>query len=875
MRKHFLLFFLMSLLPLAGWAADLDESKFTAANIEYGTAVLPAVSNTQALVEDTHYEVDDDYFYTSDEGAGQTAVANLATATASTKYYLKVTGIGDYVGQTIYVSFWINQKPVTIDFAAGLTKTYGGDDPAFTYTLTKDGAAWDGTETLGLTVGRDAGEDVDDYDYTFEWTNTNYALTRVGGDADQFSITALALAADDVTITSYADQVYKGASYVPTYTVKYGAEDISSSTTVGVYSNDERTVEADPKAVGTYYVKLTFGGNYSGTVSTQSFQITKAPMSVQIGNASKTYKGENYAVAQIGDVTMTYLGFLGEDVGDDEPAGLTAWTLAIPATAKDAGDYAITATDAEATNYSLTVITNGTFTITPAELTLTADDKNKTVGAADPELTYTVTGLKGTDVEDDVITTAPTLTREEGEDVDDYEITISGGATNSNYTIADHVAGTFTINAGTLTITVLNQEKTFGEADPTTLASPVKGTHYIITGAAEDDDVVVTALTRTEGETAGSYSINATYTYDEDNYTGVTVVPGTFTINKAPLNIKVMAQTLAIGDGEEDLNQDANAYTITGLTKAYGADATDTADDVLEALVFSDGTGEGENEPDMDNADTYVKAIVPELTTYGAANYALTYTAGNLIVSGAAELVLDRNATDLVTTLTDNDGEVVNVTFINERTLKAQKWYSMVLPFDITVADLSTTLGYALVNRLNQTISDGNVHFSLAWGTIPANEPFLLKVQGTDNGDGTFDAIDLNTIQFANVEITAPDAATVTLSHDGIEFVGLYVKTALAQGDKFYAGTDSDKPYAVGSNATNLGAFASYWTAPATARVFVEDIEGNTTVIKEVSVQTLNEMGTEGWYNLRGMKQQAAPTEKGVYIKDGKKFVIK
>ena len=34
-------------------------------------------------------------------------------------------------------------------------------------------------------------------------------------------------------------------------------------------------------------------------------------------------------------------------------------------------------------------------------------------------------------------------------------------------------------------------------------------------------------------------------------------------------------------------------------------------------------------------------------------------------------------------------------------------------------------------------------------------------------------------------------------------------------------------------------------------------------------------MSPEGWFNLRGMKLQGAPTEKGVYIKDGKKIVIK
>ena len=874
----------MALLPLAGWAVDLSQCTFEVGNVTYGgeeTPSLYAAYNGDRLTIITDYTWDGKFY---SDATCETDKGNDVSALHAGIYYVKIVGVSPFEGEKI-ASFTVNPAPLTITVNNGnnLTKEFGADDPNPT-TLTISSTDFKGTDSVDDLGGELAytytGSDVDSYDLTFSGlTSTDYEISYA---ALKIVITAKDLSSEEIVFTAFGDKVYKGAAYVPTYAVTYGGVDITSSTTVTVWPTDAcNTTEVAAKDVDTYYVKFAFSGNYDGSkANVDNFEITKAPMSFQIGDVTKEYKGAAYVISDL-DVPVTYLGFKGEDVGSTTPAGITAPTLAITGTAKDVqeGGYAITATDnGSATNYSLSPIQNGKLTITKAPLTVTADYKSKKVGQADPELTYTVSGMKNGESQDVAIDAdnKPVLTRETGETVGSYAINVTGGSATGNYEITTRTPGSFTITAGAITITVLNQEKIYGQADPATLQNPVKGTHYIVTGAANESDVTVTALTRTAGETAGSYSITPVYTYDTNNYSGVTEVTGTFTIKKATLKVTVKNQTLALNDDEDDLNQEANAYTIDEvkcLKGQYGEEA-DEASDIFK-LVFSDGTGDDETEPDMATVGTYTKAIVPELTTYGGDNYNLEYVAGDLIVSGATQLVLDRNATDLVATLTAQDGEQVDVNFINERTLKAQKWYSMVLPFDITVGQLSSALGYALVNRLNTTTNDGNVHFSLAWGTIPANEPFLVKVQGTENVDGTFANIDLNSVTFTDVTIDAPADATVTLEHDGIQFIGVYEKKTLTDGDKFYAGTESDKPYQVGSNATSLSAFASYWKAPSTARVFVEDIEGNTTVIKEVSVQTLNEMGTEGVYNLRGIKMQGAPTEKGIYIKNGKKYIVK
>ena len=88
------------------------------------------------------------------------------------------------------------------------------------------------------------------------------------------------------------------------------------------------------------------------------------------------------------------------------------------------------------------VVTDGTFAITPAQATVTAEAKSKTYGEADPDLTATVTGLKG---EDTAALIAYTLSRAEGEDVGSYAITPTGDAVQGNYDVV-YVSANLTIN---------------------------------------------------------------------------------------------------------------------------------------------------------------------------------------------------------------------------------------------------------------------------------------------------------------------------------------------------------------------------------------------------------------------------------------------
>ena len=103
---------------------------------------------------------------------------------------------------------------------------------------------------------------------------------------------------------------------------------------------------------------------------------------------------------------------------------------------KDVGTIDVTITGIG--NYTGTV--TRTYKITPKSVTVTANDKTKVFGETDPELTATVAGTLGDD------TVKYTLSREDGEAVGKYEITVKGDKLQGNYSVT-YVAGTLTITS--------------------------------------------------------------------------------------------------------------------------------------------------------------------------------------------------------------------------------------------------------------------------------------------------------------------------------------------------------------------------------------------------------------------------------------------
>jgi hypothetical protein len=198
------------------------------------------------------------------------------------------------------------------------------------------------------------------------------------------------------------------------------------------------------KTIGVTGITVTGpdAGNYTAnTAASTSANITTAPVTGHITASDKTYDGLTDAtitgrsldgVIGSDDVILTggTANFVDKNVGTGKTVTATGLTL----TGTDAGNYALASSSASTTA-----------SINLAPLTVSADNKSKTVGVSNPTLTATYVGfVNGEDT--NVLTTAVSLgtTATDGSPVGTYPITASGGEA-PNY-IINYTDGTMTVD---------------------------------------------------------------------------------------------------------------------------------------------------------------------------------------------------------------------------------------------------------------------------------------------------------------------------------------------------------------------------------------------------------------------------------------------
>src|SRR5205823_12376394 len=191
--------------------------------------------------------------------------------------------------------------------------------------------------------------------------------------------------------------------------------------------------------------------------------------------------------------------------------------------------HGIATSDPVDTNYTISYV-NGTLTINPAALTLTADSKSQIYGGTQPALTYTAAGLVNGDTTASLTTQPGLSTVPANSNAGSYPIVI-GGAVDTNYTIS-YVNGTLTINPAALTLTADNKSQIYGGAQPALT--------YTAAGLVNGDTTASlttqpTLSTVPANSNAGSYAIAIGGAVDT-NYM-ISYVNGTLTINPAALTV--------------------------------------------------------------------------------------------------------------------------------------------------------------------------------------------------------------------------------------------------------------------------------------------------------------------------------------------------
>ncbi len=398
-----------------------------------------------------------------------------------------------YIGAT----FTINPRPVTVTPTTGLTKVYGGVDPAFTYTSSEAGASFTGA------LGRTAGESVGSYAYTLNTLSagSNYTITLAAGS---FSITAR-----PITVTAeIKTKVYGDPDPELTYQV-------TSGNLVAGDSLSGELSRAAGEAVGSRAIlqnTLAAGPNYILTYVGANLTITARPVTVTADAKTKVYGDADPALTY--QITAGGLAF--SDV----------FTGALTREAgSNVGEYAIQrGTLALSSNYTLTYV-GATFSITPKGITVTATPgQTKVYGNPDPVFAYTSSEVG--------LTFTGALGRATGNPVGTYAINQGNLSAGTNYSIT-FVPATFSITARPITVTAENKSKLFGAGDP-----PL--TWAIGPGSLAYSDTLSGALVRDAGEAVGSYTIRQGSLAAGSNYT-LTFVTGTLIINPAQHNISLQA----------------------------------------------------------------------------------------------------------------------------------------------------------------------------------------------------------------------------------------------------------------------------------------------------------------------------------------------
>lgn len=744
-----------------------------------------------------------------------------------------------------------------------------------------------------------------------------------------------------LTRTGDASKPYNATALSTNYQVIYR---LATAETGGELSANDFKVEYTPiggeepdysltkKYVGTYKIKVTgLGTNFTGskefTTDNYQFAITKASgLQVRVNVLSKTYDGEPFAANQ---ARYTITGAQGEDeivIADDiEGAGalaagvgqynvkavLTNATIgAEVGSPKVADNYDITAASVTPTTVWTIIKRLATITVTPAEdqtyvQAINYDDVLPTA-AGKTLKTEAVEGDRGViaaDVENvksgyTIGVNADAINAATGS-FDYFTVTRNAEvvAVLANYTITT-VPGILQINGANLTVQPIVADLVYGTA-PSPAISIFNGTTPLQLQAGATPTYVYSKdnanfnLTAADVKNVDRYYVKVDWNSIKDyapagyEINADDCISAVFDITKKTIKPTVGNLTLHIGDNISKLQQAGATYPDNTKKPAYDETPEFTFAliankvDVSEAQATLDkiiGWHAGVEPIENTVANIITLAFANESD---AANYTLdeAYVKGDLTLLNTYQLDLADNNLPALIQDADNNGNKYSVK-LPARSLKANSWYTMVLPFATTPFELVQKLGVYAVTNLMKAADENKITFKLEFNELPANEPFLIKLAEDK---------DLSTAA-AFTEKDIVYAAEPKIERNNNTFMGVYEAKNIQTTDEQKVGwlatatnsgssmsNDFKSPKSAPRELVATEAYLIYPSVSSSPVITIEDFDfsNNTTAIKTLNAESMKAIEAEGMYNLNGMKLNSVPTQKGVYIINGKKVVIK
>ena len=516
----------------------------------------------------------------------------------------------------------------------------------------------------------------------------------------------------------------------------------------------ERTMTREAgENVGNYKITAsgeTTQGNYTVTYNPGTLTITAGSRPADRQLSVTSYNG----VYDANEHTITVNNVLDGDVveysydnGETWTTDLTQYTDVTNTTIK------VRVTNA---NYDPNPVElEGTVTITPKPVTVTARSYSKTFGTADPTFEADTAGtLNGDKITYDI-------SRETGEDVGNYALTPSGEEVQGNYTV--------TYNSGKLTITASDREKAV-EVTSYNGVYDAKNHTIEVKNLVDGDQVEysydngttwTTDLTQYKDVTETTILVKVT----NANYADVPQLTGTVTITRFPLVVKAEDKSKVFGEKDPKLT----AAETSGLEGKAKPDKQEITYDL------SREAGE--------NVGEYPITVKGEVVQ---GNYTVTYEPGKLTITKAErakdiEVVNYKNVYDAgnhtIEVKNLVDGDKVEYSYDGGKT-----WTTDLKQYKDVTAEVKIQVKVTNDNYKPVDIKTGTVEITRRPVTVTANSyqktfgetdpKFTAKVEGTLGTDK---------VDYTLSRKTGEDVGTYTITPTGDEKQGNY-KVTYKQG---------------------------------------------------------------------------------------------
>ena len=240
-------------------------------------------------------------------------------------------------------------------------------------------------------------------------------------------------------------------------------------------------------------------------------------------------------------------------------------------------------------------------------------------------------------------------------------------------------------------------------------------------------------------------------------------------------------------------------------------------------------------------------------------------------------VLLDETSNETAKVLDGRDGITSSVML--ERTLRADGWNTICLPFDMTEEEVEATFGEGTkIEELGymSTSTDGiTFHFAApSYGIVHSGCAYLIKPAKSGNH------YVIPSRKLSNTLTPVPNTVNIDGTIYTISLCGTYARKVLGTGedalDEYFIQNNKIMHVADGQQIAMNG-FRGYITAnEAAAKVLskarIMHSDGSTTNLTLVEVGSAAD-GKQRIYDLQGIEHSSDSQQRGVYIKGGRKYV--